>query len=177
MKTILRVLAILGTALLAVQPLGAIELSLREAPVYLYFSPDGGAAAAIIAEINGAQKEVLLQAYTLSFQPIVKALLEAHKRRVKVMLILDKSELMEGFTPAAILSREGIPVYLDGKHGIAHIHTTIIDRTKVIIGSFGYSKASEEMNSEDLLILQSPDLARAYQDNWEKHRVHSERYK
>lgn len=175
-KTILAGVAILGVFLLAAQPSKAVDLTLQKAEARLYFSPDGGGASAIVDEVSRAQKEVLVQAYTLSLQSIAKALTEAHKRGVKVMLILDKSELMEGLTAAAILSKEGIPVYLDGKHALSRIHVMVIDNRKVITGSFNYSRASEEMNSEDLLVVQSADLAKAYRENWEKHRSHSERH-
>jgi phosphatidylserine/phosphatidylglycerophosphate/cardiolipin synthase-like enzyme len=53
----------------------------------------------------------------------------------------------------------------------------IIDRETVITGSFNFTKAAEEKNAENLLIIKSKELAKVYIDNWYKHKEHSERNK
>jgi len=45
-----------------------------------------------VKELNAAKESVLVQAYSFTSAPIAKALLEAHKRGVKVQVILDKSQ-------------------------------------------------------------------------------------
>ena len=52
----------------------------------------------------------------------------------------------------------------------------VIDREIVITGSFNFTKAAEEKNAENLLVLKNKDLAKLYLDNWEKHREHSTIY-
>jgi phosphatidylserine/phosphatidylglycerophosphate/cardiolipin synthase-like enzyme len=52
----------------------------------------------------------------------------------------------------------------------------IIDQYTVITGSFNFTRAAEEKNAENLLIIKSKELAGIYIDNWKKHREHSERY-
>ncbi len=37
-------------------------------------------------------------------------------------------------------------------------------------------KAAESKNAENLLILQSPELAKLYTENWKNHKEHSEPY-
>jgi phosphatidylserine/phosphatidylglycerophosphate/cardiolipin synthase-like enzyme len=49
----------------------------------------------------------------------------------------------------------------------------IIDKEVVITGSFNFTKAAENNNAENMLIIKSPELAREYISNWEKHRKHS----
>lgn len=88
--------------------------------VEVYFSPRGGAKAAIVAEISKANKEVLVQAYSFTSTHIAKALPEAHKRGVHVEAILDKSQKTAKYTSATFLENAGIPVYIDDKHAIAH---------------------------------------------------------
>jgi phosphatidylserine/phosphatidylglycerophosphate/cardiolipin synthase-like enzyme len=46
----------------------------------------------------------------------------------------------------------------------------------VITGSFNFSKAAEEKNAENLLIIKSKELAKRYTENWRSHREHSEVY-
>lgn len=45
----------------------------------------------------------------------------------------------------------------------------IIDRETVITGSFNFTKAAEEKNAENLLIIKSKELAGIHTDNWKKH--------
>jgi phosphatidylserine/phosphatidylglycerophosphate/cardiolipin synthase-like enzyme len=46
----------------------------------------------------------------------------------------------------------------------------------VITGSFNFTKAAEEKNAENLLILKNKELAAIYINNWNKHKDHSESY-
>jgi phosphatidylserine/phosphatidylglycerophosphate/cardiolipin synthase-like enzyme len=70
----------------------------------------------------------------------------------------------------------GISTFIDDKHAIAHNKIIIIDRETVITGSFNFTKAAEEKNAENLLVIKSKELAKVYMDNWYKHKEHSENY-
>jgi phosphatidylserine/phosphatidylglycerophosphate/cardiolipin synthase-like enzyme len=48
----------------------------------------------------------------------------------------------------------------------------VIDGYKVITGSFNCTKAAEEKNAENLLIIEGGELARKYAGNGEKHLKH-----
>lgn len=71
----------------------------------------------------------------------------------------------------------GIPTFIDAEHAIAHNKIMVIDKETVITGSFNFTKAAEEKNAENLLILKSKELAKVYIDNWKKHKAHSQEYK
>jgi len=154
----------------------ATDLTLNNTPARVCFSPNGGCTESIVKEINAAKSEILLQAYSFTSAPIAKALLYAHKRGVKVEAILDKSQRKERYTSATFISNAGIPTYIDDQHAIAHNKIIIIDRETVITGSFNFTKAAEEKNAENLLIIRNKELAKIYLENWEKHKEHSEKY-
>ncbi len=144
----------------------------------VFFSPRGGCTDAIIREINYAQNEILVQAYFFTSAPIAKALLDAHKRGVKVEAVLDKSQRSEKYTSATFLLNEGIPVTIDDRHAIAHNKIIIIDRSVLITGSFNFTKSAEEKNAENLLILKgNQPLVDQYLQNYEEHKSHSVVYK
>ena len=98
MKKISVILLCLSLFLLGLRGANAYDLVLNNTPVQVYFSPNGGAAEAIIKEIGGARTEILVQAYSFTSTPIAKALVEAHKRGVKVQAILDKSQRSERYS-------------------------------------------------------------------------------
>jgi phosphatidylserine/phosphatidylglycerophosphate/cardiolipin synthase-like enzyme len=54
---------------------------------------------------------------------------------------------------ATFLSKCGVSTYIDDKHAIAHNKIMIIDRGTVITASFNFTKAAEERNAENLLII------------------------
>ena len=144
--------------------------------IEVYFSPHGGGTEAIIKELNKANSTILVQAYTFTSAPIANALLNAHKRGVKVEVILDKSQRTQKYSSATFLSNQGIPVKVDAQHAIAHNKVMIIDGETVITGSFNFTKATEENNAENLLVIRDKKLAERYTKNWAEHAEHSEVY-
>ena len=79
--------------------------------------------------------------------------------------------------PSMIFLPTGIPVRIDAKHAIAHNKVMIIDGETVITGSFNFTKAAEESNAENLLIIHDKKLAELYTKNWQGHERHSEVYR
>jgi len=144
--------------------------------IEVYFSPHGGCTDSIIRELNKAQSTVLIQAYSFTSAPIAKALLNAHKRGVKIEVILDKSQKTDKYSSATFFYNSGIPVKIDAQHAIAHNKVMVIDGETVITGSFNFTKAAEENNAENLLVIRDKRLAERYIKNWEEHEKHSEVY-
>jgi phosphatidylserine/phosphatidylglycerophosphate/cardiolipin synthase-like enzyme len=145
--------------------------------IRVYFSPHGGCTDAILSQINRARKEILIQAYSFTSKPIAKALIEAKKRGVKVIAVLDKANRTRKYSAATFLKNMEIPVFIDDKHAIAHNKIMIIDDRVVITGSFNFTAAAEHRNAENLLILEDmPNLTRAYRDNFDTHLRHAVPY-
>jgi len=175
MKRTTVLLAIFTLNLCIVPPLPALP---QEKPTTweVYFSPHGGCTEAIIRELNKAKTTVLVQAYSFTSAPIAKALLSAHKRGVKVEVILDKSQRTDQYSSATFVYNQGIPVKIDAQHAIAHNKVMIIDGEAVITGSFNFTKAAEGNNAENLLVIRDKKLADRYMKNWKEHERHSEVY-
>jgi phosphatidylserine/phosphatidylglycerophosphate/cardiolipin synthase-like enzyme len=52
----------------------------------------------------------------------------------------------------------------------------IIDGATVITGSFNFTKAAEESNAENLLVIRDKAIAERYTSNWDIHVEHSALY-
>src|SRR5689334_18329029 len=72
--------------------------SVREKPIEVFFSPRGGCTEAVVREITKARQSIAVQAYSFTSAPIAKAIVEAHRRGVKVTTILDKSKKSERYS-------------------------------------------------------------------------------
>jgi phosphatidylserine/phosphatidylglycerophosphate/cardiolipin synthase-like enzyme len=146
-------------------------------PVEVYFSPRGGCTEAVVRELDAAKESVLVQAYSFTSAPIAKALVQAHNRGVTVEVILDESQQTEKYSDADFLHNMGIPTRIDAKHAIAHNKIIVIDEQVVITGSFNFTRAAEEHNAENLLVIRDGALAEKYTANWQTHAAHSDPYK
>ena len=148
-------------------------LTLNDTKTSLYFSPNGGATSAIVEQISKAKSEVLVQAYSFTSAPILNELVRAHQRGIKVTVVADKSNDKDKAAPIDNVASQGIETLIDTQHAIAHNKIIIIDSKIVITGSFNFSKAAEEKNAENLLILENKQLASAYKENFFAHKAHS----
>lgn len=160
-------------------PLASLILpdAVESATIEVCFTPGDDCTGRIVRAISTAQSAILIQAYSFTSAPIAKALVTAHKRGVRVEVILDKSQRKEKYTSADFIAHAGIPTFIDSEHAIAHNKVIILDATKVITGSFNFSKAAQQKNAENLLVIQDAALAKEYTENWRLHRSHSERYR
>ena len=144
--------------------------------VQVYFSPHGGTTDAVVGVLGQATNTVLVQAYSFTSAPIARALVDAKRRGLDVRVILDKSQRTEKYSEADFLQHEGIPTQIDAEHAIAHNKIMVIDSYLVLTGSFNFTKAAEENNAENLLVLNDPALAKRYIDNWYVHERHCDPY-
>lgn len=104
-------------------------------------------------------------------------MVNAKKRGVNIIVVLDKSQRTAKYSSADFVANAGIPTFIDAKHAIAHNKIIIIDRGTLITGSFNFTKAAEEKNAENLLIMKgNKPLVDAYIRNFGEHRGHSEVY-
>jgi len=95
---------------------------------------------------------------------------------VKVEVLLDRSQRTEKYSSADFVAHAGIPTRIDDKHAIAHNKVMVIDGGTVVTGSFNFTKAAEEHNAENLLVIQDAALAERYAANWRVHAQHSTPY-
>lgn len=76
-----------------------------------------------------------------------------------VKVILDRSNRSDRHSQLSYLKSSVIPFKIDEPSGIAHNKVIIIDESKVITGSYNFSKAAYTRNTENVLILSDKKLA------------------
>lgn len=139
------------------------------------FSPDGSGESLVLRSINTARQSVRLAAYSFTAAPVVRALIDAKKRGVDVAVVVDyKNNIVEdrtgkGKAALNLLVRAGIPTRTVSVYPVQHSKYAVIDGAHVQTGSYNYSAAAARYNSENVLvILNRPDLARQYLENWQR---------
>jgi phosphatidylserine/phosphatidylglycerophosphate/cardiolipin synthase-like enzyme len=139
----------------------------------VYFSPKGGCQDALVREIQSARREVLVQAYSFTSEPVANALIDAKKRGLHVDILLDRSNEQETRTDLHLFHEQGLAPLIDHDHAIAHNKVMIIDQQVLITGSFNFTNQAEHENAENLLMLRGHgDLVRSYRQNFLAHKAH-----
>ncbi|MEM7055530.1 MAG: phospholipase D family protein [Bacteroidota bacterium] len=136
--------------------------------IQVCFTPGGQCTLLVEEALAAAQNSVLVQAYYLTSDAIVNALIAAHNRGVSVKILVDRSQLKARASKVRPFLEEGISISIDAVPGIAHNKVMIIDDKCVITGSFNWTDAAENRNAENLLFIRDQGISRVYRDNWEE---------
>ncbi|AEK75230.1 phospholipase D [Rickettsia conorii subsp. heilongjiangensis] len=139
---------------------------LSRSKVSTCFTPPAGCTKFIANQIDKAEESIYMQAYGMSDALITTALINAQARGVKVRILLDRSNLKQKFSKLHELQRAKIDVGIDKVPGIAHNKVIIIDKKKVITGSFNFTAAADKRNAENVIIIEDQELAESYLQNW-----------
>jgi phosphatidylserine/phosphatidylglycerophosphate/cardiolipin synthase-like enzyme len=131
--------------------------------------PGGNCTDAIVKALGDAKRTILVQAYSFTSAPMAKALLDAHTGWVQIQVILHKSQRAEQYSSADFLANQGVPIMIDADHAITHHKVMMIDGEIVITGRFNFTKAAQEKNAENVLIIRDPALAVQDAQHWDAH--------
>ena len=132
---------------------------------------------ALLEAIDGAREQILVQAYLFTSKPLARGLIAAHRRGVRVEVLLDaESNRPNSLSVMPELLNAGIPVAVETRYNIAHNKLMIIDPASrhgaVATGSYNFTRSARVANAENMLILRdNPALAQAYARNWQRHRA------
>ena len=167
MRRIIAVIAVLAVA--AAWTIAGPKPAASEDGIAVYFSPKGGCTDAIVHEMGNAQVTLIVQADGVASPRIREAMLDAHKRGVFVHVVVHALQRNFKFTKWFV--DHDIPILLDAEHRMAHA-VIVIDGETIITGNFG--RVPRGGQGELLIITGKPRLARAYLNNIDEHRDHSE---
>lgn len=141
---------------------------LKDASVATYFSPNGGAVQARVDLIDTAKTRVLLAGYGFTSDAIAQALINAHKRGVKVQVVIDKSNVHSRHSKGMNLQAAGIDVRSHHAYAIMHHKFVVVD-DKVAFGSMNATDAGEARNAENWNVFSNAGpLARVYTKEFER---------
>ncbi|ADU96622.1 phospholipase D family nuclease [Thermovibrio ammonificans] len=138
---------------------------------HAYFSPRGGCTKAIVEQIKRSHKTIDIAIYSFTSKKIAKALIDAHRRGVRVRVIIDYGNGKSRYCVGPLLEKEGIEVrYKKGSGGgLMHNKYAVYDGKVVSTGSFNWTANAEKRNDENLVVIENdPSLVKAYEANFRK---------
>lgn len=152
----------------SIEPATPEYLPLNAPSVRACFSSGENCEALIVSALDRAKKEILVQAYSFTSQNIANALIQARERGVVTRVLYDTSASKDKYSLIPSLIKRGIPCQVDKVSGLAHNKVMVIDNRTVITGSYNWTKAARDRNSENVLLIENPELAKVYETQWYK---------
>src|SRR3989338_4623931 len=148
----------------------SISLILFPDSVSSVFSP--GAEEEVIDLINSAESSIYIEMYVFSSDDIIYSLINAKKRGVDVMIILEKRVLDDkNLITYNRLEDTGIEiVWASENFKLTHSKFMIIDKKLVFVGSHNFSNSALNFNREASVIIKNPkivnDFLEVFEEDW-----------
>jgi phosphatidylserine/phosphatidylglycerophosphate/cardiolipin synthase-like enzyme len=126
----------------------------------------------VLEGIAKARESIYVAAYAFTRAAIARALIDAHRRGVFVAIKMDErqSHTPQAKRVLAWIREEGIPIqfiYVTGEYSAMHNKFLVIDARWVLAGSFNFTTTAQVSNWENILFLDSDEVASQYRAAWE----------
>jgi phosphatidylserine/phosphatidylglycerophosphate/cardiolipin synthase-like enzyme len=140
------------------------------------FSPHDHVADELIALIGKEKKSVKAAVYCLMHHGIAKALIDAHKRGVRVEVIVDPYSI-KARSPVKKMAEANLPVYvwnpqmpveirkgrtIKKRKPLMHDKFCVLGDNRVWTGSFNFTFEAEKNNQENVIVLENTGIADKY---------------
>jgi phosphatidylserine/phosphatidylglycerophosphate/cardiolipin synthase-like enzyme len=142
----------------------------QDTRIQYYFTKAGDhPEKALVAVINSARSSLDVAIYSITQKDIVKAIIEAQRRGVKVRLITDRQESNSKSEMGALqlFKDRGIPIKINCHQGLMHMKVSIVDDNIVTTGSFNYTEQASTQNDEVLVIINSPNSVKEFENQFQ----------
>jgi phosphatidylserine/phosphatidylglycerophosphate/cardiolipin synthase-like enzyme len=133
-----------------------------------YFSHVHDLRDKVISCLEGAGQTLSISLFTISDNPISQAIREAHSRGVQVKIVTDDEKITDMGSDIFRLKHHGIPVKIDSSKSLMHHKFVVIDRNKVLTGSFNWTRSASEINNENILITNNQRIVSAFNQEFER---------
>ena len=128
--------------------------------------------AVVLEGIEKSRESIWIAAYAFTRTRIAAALVCAHQRGVRVEMKMDANQAEFAGAQRLIewLRTEGIPVTLvhtAGEYSAMHNKFMVFDLRWVVTGSYNFTTVAQVSNWENLVWLDSADMAEQYKQAWD----------
>jgi phosphatidylserine/phosphatidylglycerophosphate/cardiolipin synthase-like enzyme len=141
---------------------------LEGTPVQVLFSSEDHAISSLIAVVNDAQVNIRFLAFSFTDYPLAKAMVDRAAAGVDVKGVYETFGSTASGAEMKTFWCAHVPVRQDGNPSFLHDKIIIIDNSIVVTGSLNYSSNADDSNEENVVILDNPEIAALYMQEFEK---------
>ena len=140
-----------------------------KAEVEIAFTPSDECENKIVNLINNSENSIDVAVYSINNTDIVEAIKLAHDRKIKLRILTDKLQASGKYSKVMELYKYGVNIRVHSKNKIEHNKFAIFDSNVVSTGSFNWTNAASDKNSENcLFLIKEPDNIKAYKERFEE---------
>lgn len=137
--------------------------------VDVYFSPDDHVLTALYNLLNDAEKSIYFLAFSFTSNELGQIVREKADAGLIIKGVMDEGQVASNtgteFDP---FRQAGLDVRIDGIEGLMHHKVFIIDEKIAVFGSYNFSKAAEEKNDENIIIVYNEKIAEQYMQEFQR---------
>jgi phosphatidylserine/phosphatidylglycerophosphate/cardiolipin synthase-like enzyme len=143
-------------------------LTINGVHVENYFAAEDKVASHIIEHLKQAKQSIHFLAFSFTHDGIGDAVIARAKAGTQVAGIFETTGSETKFSEYGKMKQAGLNVLQDGNPYVMHHKVFIIDGREVIFGSFNFSDNADKDNDENLLIVDDPALAQAFEAEFQR---------
>ncbi len=133
--------------------------------ISIYFSPKSNTYQQAIKNlIKDAKKYIYIPIFYLTRRDLANDLIDAKDRGVDIKIILDATAARNRYSIHRYLRKSGIAVKVENFGGKMHVKAIIIDDKYIVGGSMNLTKAGNNKNDENTIVLKNPKMAKKFRD-------------
>jgi phosphatidylserine/phosphatidylglycerophosphate/cardiolipin synthase-like enzyme len=136
-----------------------------------YFCPKDNCAVQVIRWVGAARQQIHFMAFSFTHDGIGDVMLDRSRNGVAVAGVFEKYGSETTASEFTRMKQAGLDVVQDGNPWSMHHKVIILDRHVTIFGSFNFSAAADRVNDENLLIIDDPGLAAAFEAEYDQVRA------
>jgi phosphatidylserine/phosphatidylglycerophosphate/cardiolipin synthase-like enzyme len=143
-------------------------LTIGGAEVELCFSPSQGCSRLIEETVTTAEESIHFMAFSFTDTEIGNAMIERAEAGVDLTGVFESTGSQTRFSQYGVMQQAGLDVYTDGNPYAMHHKVIIVDERIVVFGSYNFTANADDSNNENLLIVDDPDLAAAFEAEFQR---------
>lgn len=133
-----------------------------------YFAPEDNIERIIYNRIKKARVSVYFMYFSFTSDELGELLIDKHKEGIRVAGIFEKTGSGSEYSEYTKMKIEGLPVELDTNRYNMHHKVLIIDGVRVITGSYNLSRNADMQNDENIMIIDSRDIAARFLEEFNR---------
>ncbi len=106
--------------------------------------------------------------FTISDDRITDAIVQAHRKGVRIRIITDNKKIHDHGSDIKELAAKGLQVRVDKTRSHMHHKFALFDGSRVLTGSYNWTRSAALFNHENVLVTDQPGIVQDYSREFEK---------
>ncbi|MGV2342163.1 MAG UNVERIFIED_CONTAM: phospholipase D-like domain-containing protein [Planctomycetaceae bacterium] len=132
-----------------------------------WFSPQQNCPGKIRELIAATRKTLDICVFTITDDRLTAAVMDAHRRGVRVRIITDNDKAADLGSDADRLRECGVRLRIDRTQYHMHHKFAIFDSQLLLNGSYNWTRGAAEQNEENFMVLNNRSLTTRYQEQFD----------